>query len=63
VIGWVCRDFETVHYVYTKHDYRRQGVANLLISGAKFYTHETKAGSRLFSQAHMLFNPFKAGMP
>jgi GNAT superfamily N-acetyltransferase len=63
VIGWACRDFDTIHYVYVKHDYRRQGVANLLISGAKFYTHETKAGLKLFARSGVLFNPYKAGSP
>ena len=62
VIAWACRDQDTVQYVYTKHDFRRQRLASLLIFGAKFYTHETKAGSKLFTRSGMLFNPYKAGL-
>jgi hypothetical protein len=59
VISWVCRDQETIHYVYTKFAFRRQGLASRLIKGAEFYSCETKGARALFKQ--MLFNPFKAG--
>lgn len=59
VIAWVCRATETVHYVYTKFAFRRQGLAKRLIRDAKWYSCETKSGVKLFGSENMLFNPYK----
>jgi hypothetical protein len=59
VIAWVCRDPETIHYVYTKFAFRRQGLARRLVKDAKWYSCETKSGVKLFAGSGALFNPFK----
>ena len=32
IVGWACTDAGQVHYVYTKHKWRRKGVAGLLLA-------------------------------
>ena len=60
VLAWVCRSPDIVHYVYVKHAFRRQGIAKMLIRDAKYYSHETKSGHKLFAGSAVLFNPFTA---
>ena len=46
--GWVCSAGNTLHYVYVKHEYRRIGLARMLVAaacppGPVAYTHLTDA--------------------
>ncbi len=50
IIGWRCSADRILHYVYVKRDYRREGVARLLLGGlldtAVIYTHPTTRALR-----------------
>lgn len=63
VVGWVCRDLTapTTHYVYTKFDYRRTGIAMALAAGTRYHTHNTRAGEPLFRKLGSLYNPYLTG--
>lgn len=63
VLGWACRSVPAVHYVYVKHDFRRQGVATRLAFGAQFYTIRTKGGEEFFKRIGALYNPFQIWKP
>lgn len=58
VIGWTCRTPDVTHYVYVKHAFRRTHVALMLVHGAQFHTHQTRAGELLFKKSGSLYNPF-----
>lgn len=58
VVGWSCRGDKVIHYLYVKHAFRRLGIGSILAHGAKFYTHETRAGALLFKKTGSLFNPY-----
>lgn len=58
VLGWICRDTSTIHYVYTKLAFRRAKIATALIIGAQSFTHRTSAGDALFKPTGAVFNPF-----
>lgn len=56
VLGWACRDQKTIHYLYVKKDFRRQGIGKFLTFGADTYTHLTKKGVLLLKD--LKYNPF-----
>lgn len=61
ILSWLCFDRETVHFVYTKHVYRKMGLAaNLLeLHGPfKFYSHQTRAGTKLANKMGLRYNPY-----
>lgn len=59
VIGWTCRNTETVHYLYVKGPYRRGGVGARLAFGAREYTIRTKDGEPFFRSVGAIYNPFQ----
>lgn len=60
VVGWTCRELNSpvTHYLYTKHAYRRTGIARVLGANTKYHTHQTRAGELLFRKLGSLYNPF-----
>lgn len=58
ICGWVCGFQGVVHYVYVKQAYRRMKIASQLVDGCTEYTHETRAGKRLFAKLGLKFNPY-----
>lgn len=63
ILGWVCWNDETVHFVYVKNGYRKMGVATGLLDlhkSAKFYSHQTRAGVQLAKKRQLRFNPYAA---
>lgn len=58
IAGYVVREGPIVHWVYVKHVYRRQGIAEALLHGAKEFTLCTKAGKELAQRLQMHFNPW-----
>lgn len=63
VVGWTCRTESTIHYIYVKHDFRRNGVGTRLAFGAQFYTIRTKGGEEFFKRIGALYNPFQIWKP
>lgn len=59
VLGWVCRSPDVVHYLYVKHDFRRQGVGRRLVYGAGQYTIRTTTGEIVAKKLGLLYNPFR----
>lgn len=61
-IGWACWDSDATHYVYVKTAYRRQGVANALLSGKPNpCSHWTYRADRVASfRARFRFDPWIA---
>lgn len=61
ILGWACLDGTTLHYVYVKAPYRKQGIGSKLVEGAKCYSHNaTEEAKKLFRKNSMQFNPYKA---
>lgn len=58
VIAWVCRDFNTLHYVYVKFAFRREGLASRLCLNVRQHTHRTRSGERFLKKIGSLYNPF-----
>lgn len=60
VLGWACRDMGILHYVYVKHDFRREKIAKLLTFNTVAYTHFTPAGEGLMNalQPRPTYNPY-----
>lgn len=61
ILGWLCREVKqpTMHYVYVKQAYRRNGVATFLLEALgrpTDYTHQTRAAK--FLKPAMQFNPY-----
>ncbi len=54
-----------LHYLYTKHAFRRMGIGTLLLRRLEalgcHYTHRTPAGERLARRFSAHFNPYFAG--
>lgn len=42
VLGWVCTEGETLHFVFTKKDFRRMGICRALVKAANLPA-ETRA--------------------
>ena len=60
VLGWACSYDTTVHYVYVRGVYRRNGIGKGLVpDGAKYYSHQTDAVGGLFvKNLGLEFNPY-----
>lgn len=61
ILGWSCtNNHDSLHYVYVKGTYRRQGIGTGLVpTGLKYYTHKTSTEGGLFLKSLGLeFNPF-----
>lgn len=60
VLGYsVVDEFRKVaHYVYVKHPYRRQHLAQALLADMKYFTVGSKEGYRLAESMRMQYNPY-----
>lgn len=72
IASWVCVEPANtqyaylIHYVYTKQDYRRMGIADRLVTYAigksreakLFHTHDTGAMRRFAPAIRSVFNPY-----
>lgn len=62
ICAWACFGDDVLHYVYTKFDYRKLGLAMELLNTLpfKFHTHETRAGRKLLAKVgKSRYNPFR----
>ena len=62
LLGYVVWEPGTLHYVYVKHPYRREGLASRLLEATGLqrgfhYTHHTEAGRALALRMGAHFNP------
>jgi GNAT superfamily N-acetyltransferase len=66
ILGWVCFEGATVHYVYVKSAYRKLGCAEGLLEDvrevteqpSRFYSHQTRAGIQLAKKLGLRYNPY-----
>ena len=58
VAAWSLHEGDTLHFIYVKNTYRRQGLGSYLARGFKYHSHETKAFKYLDVQT--LYNPWRA---
>jgi hypothetical protein len=62
LLGYVVWEPGTLHYVYVKHPYRKEGLASRLVAATGLragfhYTHHTEAGRTLALRMGAHFNP------
>lgn len=59
IAAWSLDEGDTLHYIYVKNIYRRQGLGSFLLGKLfKYHSHETKAFKYLKSSTQ--FNPWRA---
>ena len=62
IIGWCCVEPATVHYVYVRKEFRRRGIARLLLgpqcAPGISYTHRTTDWDRLHWPGERTYNPY-----
>ncbi len=74
IYGFMCAGFTqnvfTVHYVYTKHTFRRMGIASALVKAFEYNpnyacicTHETNAVKKLIKDNAVIYHPYIALTP
>jgi hypothetical protein len=59
VIGYICYNDQTLYWSYTKRDYRKQGIFNILIKNMDFteFSGHTRAGLAIGKKKGLEFNP------
>lgn len=69
VYGWICvePDQETLHYIYVKHPFRRQGIAKSLLKASGFgptgelvFSHRTRSSDRRLQRYRKVYNLYRA---
>ncbi len=74
IYGFMCAGFTqnvlTIHYVYTKHTFRRMGIAKMLLNAFEYnpeyaciYTHETNAIKSITKELAMVYHPYVSLCP
>lgn len=61
VVGWEVHEGHVLHFVFVKHQGRKQGIARSLVpDNITVITHITKTGKSLWKKKleHAIFNPF-----
>lgn len=72
ILGWICYEFDyiqntpTIHYSYTKRNFRDKGIARQLAADAAGVTHQTTAYCSHFtpvvkalqSKTNLFYNPY-----
>lgn len=60
IIGYIVYTNESIHWMFTKKDYRKQGIAKMLYGQKKIAiaTSKTKIGQSLIKKLGLKFNPF-----
>ncbi len=61
VIGYITYNDQALYWAYTKRDFRKQGVLNILMKNMDFTSHAglTPVGSSIARRKNLTFNPFK----
>lgn len=59
ILGFAVVQNATLHYVYVKHAFRRQHLAQALAHGCTEYSTWTKKGLKLADALHLTYNPYR----
>lgn len=59
VLGFSVVEGDTLHYVYVKHDFRRQHLATALSAGCREFSVCTTSGKKLAEDLHLTYNPYR----
>lgn len=61
ILGWSVVEADTLHWVYVKGLYRKNGISKMVLPGGlKYYSHGANAPARKFlEKLGMQFNPYK----
>ena len=56
--GYAVRSGQTLHFVYVKRQWRKQGIASFMTLGIKQVSHLTNLGERIIIKKDIKYNPF-----